>query len=203
LKTSRLLFLFLFVLLAVMSAPAAPINVIYQGSVIEGFPGFDAGLPIPLCSCLNNVRFRFFVPDYASLVSINSINVSVDVFNEFATGFEQGSLLFVLNGAGFPNVTLNSFNDLTGTDFSNPLQVPGSVGPGDMANALLEIQGDGVFFIRVNRRGNNAQGNDFWVDNPQAAIDGELAAVPEPSTVSLIGGGLAAAIVLKRRRSRN
>jgi len=194
----RRLVLSFLLLLAAIPASAAPINVVYRRSILDGFPGMDAGLPVFLCDCFDFVRFRFVVPDYASLVNINSIQVSVDVYDDLADGRERGNLVFVLNG-GLPNIHLTNFQDLTGTDEFSPLTVSAFLDPLDLPAALLEIQNNGVFFIRVNRRGTNPL-NDFYVTNPQVFIDGDLA-VPEPATIGLVGASLSA-VLLGRRRFR-
>ncbi len=181
------------------SVLAAPLTVNYEGSILEGQPGVDQGLPIYLSQTPNNVRFRFFVPNFASLTAINSISVSFDLYDDNANGFEQGDSVFVLNSIGEPNVFLTSFNDLTGYTSASPLTISTSLPNGDLPNALLEIQNDGVFFIRVNRNGNNREGNDFYVDNVSVAIDGE-AAVPEPGSLGLLTGALAVGLFYRRRR---
>jgi hypothetical protein len=178
----------------------APIPIEYQGSILEGRPGVDQGLPIYLTQSPNNVRFRFFVSNFSSIVSINSIDVSFDVYDDNANGFERGDSVFVLNGIGEPNVFLTSWGGLSGFTAASPLTIATSVPAGNLPSALLEIQGDGVFFIRINRNGNNQQGNDFFVDNVTVAIDGEL--VPEPGSFVLLAGGLAIGAIYRRHFRR-
>ncbi|MBL8178731.1 MAG: PEP-CTERM sorting domain-containing protein [Bryobacterales bacterium] len=168
--------------------------MVYEGNIIEGLPG-DQGLPFFLSGSPNNLRLRYFVPNYASLVSINSISVSVDVYDDGdANNNEELDLVFVLNGIGLPNLAIGSHNSgLNGTDSLNRQTVLGAVNAGDLGDALLEIQGDGVFFIRVNRNG-----GDFFVHSATVTIDGE--AVPEPGTLGLCGvAGLLAAAAMRRR----
>jgi hypothetical protein len=184
---------------AVALAPAgfaASVPLIYQGSFLEGAPGIDQGLPIFLSGSPNNVRLKYFVPDFASLVSINSIDVSVNVYDDGdANNGEEGAILFVLNGVGLPNLTLQTFSGLNGYTETSPLTVSGSVGAGDLSDALLEIQEDGIFFIRVNR-----DGNDFYVKGASVAIDGTLGSVPDASsTLPLLAAGLALIAIFRRR----
>ena len=180
------------------SVPAATVTVNYEGSILEGQPGVDQGLPVYLSQTPNNVRFRFFVPNFASLTAINSINVSFDLYDDNANGFEQGDSVFVLNSIGEPNVVLTSFGGLSGYTAASPLSVGASVPNGDIPNALLEIQNDGVFFIRVNRNGNNREGNDFFVDNVSVALDAQM--VPEPGSLGLLTAALAVGLFYRRRR---
>ncbi|HYI94823.1 MAG TPA: hypothetical protein VEX68_14860 [Bryobacteraceae bacterium] len=177
---------------------AAPVTVNYEGSILEGQPGVDQGLPIYLSQTPNNVRFRFSVPDFASLTAINSITISFDVYDDNANGFEQGDAVFVLNSIGEPNALLTSFSDLSGFTSASPLSIATSVPNGDLPNALLEIQNDGVFFIRVNRNGNNREGNDFYVDNVAVTIDAQ--AVPEPATMGVFAGAFGIGLLYRLRR---
>jgi hypothetical protein len=187
---------------AIALAPAGfaePITVNYKGSFLQDTTG-DQGLPVFLGGLQdglpNHVRLRFRVPDFASLVSIESVNVSVDVYDDGdRNNGEQGTVLFVLNGIGLDNLALQTFSGLNGYTDALPLTVSGSVGAGDLSNALLEIQQDGIFFIRVNR-----EGNDFFVKSASVAIDGTLESVPDASsTLLLLAAGLASIAILRRR----
>jgi hypothetical protein len=194
-----LLLLALFLLTFPWAGLASPIAVQYQGSILEGAPGVDQGLPVCLSQSPNNVRFKFFVPDFASLTAINGLTISVDVYSPESNNYENGALLFVLNGAGLPNITVQTFSGLFGYTDVAPLTVSGSLSGGDLASALLEIQNDGVFFIRVNRDGNNRYGNTFVVTNPQVSLDAD-SSVPEPATLGLMGAALMAGFVGIKRR---
>ena len=66
----------------------------------------------------------------------------------------------------------------------------------EIAAVLLEIQGDGVFFIRVNR-----DGGDFFVQDATVTIDGELARLPAPSTLALLFAACPGWLVMSRRRT--
>jgi len=184
-------------------ADAAPITVDYVGNFIELQSG-DQGLPYFLDDEPNNLRLKFFVPDYASLQAINSISVSVDLFDDGDVDDERGEVVFVLNGLGAPNLDLASFSGLNGWTSLAPLTVLGPVAGGDLADALLEIQADGFFFVRVNRRaGGQAPNSDFWVQGAAVTIDGELAAIPEPASIALLATGLAGIMVARYRRARS
>jgi hypothetical protein len=49
--------------------------------------------------------------------------------------------------------------------------------------------------IRVNRNG-----GDFLVDGASVTMDGNLARIPEPATMGLVGLGLCAGLVHRTRR---
>src|SRR6185436_16906204 len=56
---------------------AAPITVNYLGNFVNGTTG-DQGLPYFLDNDPNNLRLKFFVPDFAKLVKLNSVEFEVD-----------------------------------------------------------------------------------------------------------------------------
>src|SRR5215475_1184624 len=96
---------FLAILVLAVPSFAVPITVNYQGSFLAGTVG-DQGLPI----FINNfdpdhVRFRFRVPDAASILSINSIIVTVPVWDDGdRANNEEGTLKFVLHDLGDVNI---------------------------------------------------------------------------------------------------
>ncbi len=188
-KKTRYAFGALMLSCLVSATYAAPITVIYQGNFIQGTSG-DQGLPTLLGGNPNNLRLRFFVPDFASLVSINSIDVSVEIYDDASDNpnnpdNEAGEVEFVLNGIGLDNLSLACFcGGIEGTDASNRHLVNINFSDPD---ALLEIQTDGVFFIRVNR-----DAGDFFVHGATVVIDGTLApaAVPAPPSLLLLALGL-------------
>lgn len=171
-------------------AYGASIPVVYQGSIIEGQPGVDQGLPVFLSGSPNNVRFKFFVPNYASILSLSLVMVSVDVYDDGdANPGEQGEMQFVLNGAGLPNESLATFSNLNPYTSGSPFTLMGAP---NLLDAELEVKGDGYFFLRVNR-----DGNDFFVTNPMVDLEGQL--VPEPATFALAGCALCGIVWFRRR----
>lgn len=204
----------LFVFGAFFSAAshADPITVIYERSVIGGAPGVDQGLPFLLddpSTNPNSIRLRFFVPDFAYLSSINSIKITARVFDDVGSTLpgadadgtqnrdvEQVFITFILNDAGLFNLDVACacgavFN---GTTEAAPLVLPGEIDPFDLADAADKIQDDGVFFIRVSRRG-----GDFFVQGATVEIDGIL--VPAPHTLALLALGLGLMLFSRAHRS--
>jgi hypothetical protein len=179
-------------------ASAGPVTVNYIEAVVSG--PTVVSLPYALGPGAVNVRLKFFVPEFASLTSLNSLNVSVNLFDDNDASADNGEVVFALNGAGLPNIVLNSFTTLGGFTSGSPYTANSSLTGTDLTNALTEIQGDGYFFVRVNR--NPPSSSDFFVQSASVTIDGKVSSVPEPATIGLLGAGLGAGIVLLRRRVR-
>jgi hypothetical protein len=162
---------------------ATPVAVNFDSALLE-FSGVEP-LPVHLTGFPNNLRLRFHVPSAASILSINSLSISVDLYDDDdPNGNEEADLVFVLQANPLPNFVFGSFGTgLNGYTFAAPYTASGSLNAGDLGLALTEIQDDGFFLVRVNRNG-----GDFFVKNATATLDAQL--VPEAAT-----GGLAAAAV--------
>jgi hypothetical protein len=174
---------------------ASPVTVNFVAALEEGVG--PVPLPVELGGIFNpnNLRLRFEVPNAALIISLNSMTVSVDLFDDGdANPNEEGDLVFVLQSGAGPNFVFGSFGPgLNGYTETSPLTVIGTINPADFPNVLAEIQDDGFFVVRVNRNG-----GDFSVSSAKAAIDAQL--VPEPSAFLLAAGGLAAIKLLRRRK---
>lgn len=171
---------------------ATPITINFEGAFVPS--GGEQPLPIYVDNNEPNpdsVRFRYSVPDAALIDSLNSVRVSVDVYDDGDNpNNETGNVVFILNGIGQPNFEVASFGDgLNGTTSDNPLTVGDFVNPEDFANVLAEIQEDGIFFIRLNRTG-----GDYFVQDATVEIDANL--VPEPASWILIGLGLGSLLIV-------
>ncbi len=178
---------------------AAPITVNYLGNFVNGTTG-DQGLPYFLDDDPNNLRLKFFVPDFAKLVRLDSVEFEVDLFDDADADLETGVLVFVVKNVSFPNILANGFFDLDGFTAGSPLTLPGALCGCELDLALQEIQGDGIFFLRVNgRAGQSAPNSDFWVQGARVTING---AIPEPASIGLLGAGLAGLAIARRRRQR-
>jgi hypothetical protein len=188
----RYVYALLFLLTFIPAASAGPVTVNYIEAVVSG--PTVVSLPYLLGPGSVNVRLKFFVPEFASLTSLNSLNVSVNLFDDADASADNGEVMFVLNGANLSNITLNTFSSLNGYTAGSPFVASSSLTGTDLTNALTEIQGDGYFFVRVNR--NPPSSSDFYVQSASVTIDGD---VPEPSTLGLLSAGFGGILWLRRR----
>lgn len=184
---------------ATLPGRAGLIPVVYQNALISG-PTVVTPSTTLLSSGTPNIRLKFYVPDYQSIITLNSVNVTVTLFDDADGSGDNGEVMFVLNGAGLSNLQLGAFSNLNGYTLGSPYESNTSVQSGDLPDVLTEIQGDGYFFIRVNR--NNPSSSDFYVKDATVTIDGELSSVPEPATLGAMGAGLAGLAILRRRRAK-
>ena len=163
-------FLLSFTVLAVsMSGAADAVAIPIVANFTQAFrpPNTPASLPALLQGGAASVTLQFHVPDFAQIVSIHSIEVSVDVLDDMGgIGAESGVVRLSTTGTG-PNLDIASFNmELAG----GALTFSGAVAPGDIAAAQEEITDNGFFRIRVRR-----DTGDFFVTAGRITIDAELA----------------------------
>jgi hypothetical protein len=136
------------------------------------------------------VRLRFSVPDASSIVSLNSFDISVRVYDDSDAASESGELVFIMQATPTPNLLLASFG---GYGSATPFTVTTPVPVGSLADVLAEIKDDGFFQFRVGR-----DSGDFYVLDASVRIDAVL--VPEPSAgAAAMGFGLLATASFSRR----
>jgi hypothetical protein len=174
---------------------AEPITVNFEAALVPG--GGEQPLPIYVDNSAPNpdsVRFRFSVPDAVLIDSLNSVRVSVNVYDDGdGPNNETGDVVFVLSGVGQSNFVVTSFNNgLNGTTTASPLAVEDFVNLANFSNVLAEIKDDGIFFVRLNRTG-----GDYFVQSGTVTIDANI--VPEPATWLLAALGFAIVLGLSQR----
>lgn len=181
------------VLIFAAVSAAAPVPVLFDSALVEIIG--PAPLPIELDGFPNNLRLRFHVPSAANIAAINSLSISVDVYDDGdPADNEEADLVFVLQASLGPNFIIDSFGPgLNGTTLASPLTLTGNLTAGDLIFALDEIQDDGYFLVRVNRNS-----GDFLVGSASATLDAQL--VPEPSSAGLALVGVSF-LLLRRKRS--
>jgi hypothetical protein len=169
------------------SSWAVPIAVNFEAALVPS--GGEQPLPIFVNNSApdpDSVRLRFSVPSAALIDSLNSVRVSVNVYDDGdGPNNETGDVVFVLNGVGQSNFVVTSFNNgLNGTTAASPLAVSDLVDPANFTSVLGEIKDDGIFFVRLNRTG-----GDYFVQSGSVTIDANL--VPEPASGVLAAIGFA------------
>jgi hypothetical protein len=149
--------------------------------------------PFRLNATERRLFFRWEVPSAAQIAHLNSLVVTLHVYDDDDPADEEGAFVFLLPIAG-PDLYLSGFGGVFGALSSDP-NTTYSGQPPCLCDALAAIQDNGKFRVRVNR-----DLGDFWVKQMDISIDAQL--VPEPSSFALMGlGAVAIALRFRRRRS--
>ena len=195
-------------ILAAMPASATVITATFLDPAVDSIP---TTLPVLLGGGMlpDYVILRFDVPGAAQILSLNSIDVRVPLYDDAGDiDNEQGEMLYALGSPG-TNISIATFGtgfvqgstSTTARILSGLVDLTGA----NYNNVLNEIHDTGKLRIRVNR-----DGGDFYVGGagpkgkitgPTVFIDAELA--PEPSTFALLACALALGIALYPRRRRS
>ena len=136
--------------------------------------------------------FRFEVPAAQQIAYLNSLIVTLHVFDDEDSQGEAGIFEFLLPIGG-EDLFIDSFGGVDGPLSSDPNTT--YTGPvGCLCDALAAMQDNGRFRIRVSR-----DFGDFYVSQVDVAIDAEM--VPEPTSFALLAFGLIGIAAVSRRRS--
>jgi len=153
----------------------------------------NVGLPFLLDNITDVLFLKYKVPSMLNVIAINSLTVTINVFDDDDGGMESGHIDFALPGS---NLLLTGFfaNIRTFTATS-PLPLTASLCQCEIAQVLPSML-DGNFRIRIAR-----DSGDFYVLGGTVDIDAVVA--PEPASISTAAGGLAflAALVRLKRRA--
>ena len=174
------------------SAWAIPWSVTFKDALLSG--GAVTTLPHLLDNGTRNIFLRFTTADFDTIKSINSIDVTVRVYDDGDLNSEDGDVLFAVR-APDTDFVLGSLpaSALAGTDAAHPLVFTHSLIAAEIADAFGTVTDNAAFRIRVMRTS-----GDFFVLDGAVQMD----AVPEPGSLLLLGtalGGLAWARVRRGR----
>ncbi len=136
-------------------------------------------LPFLLDNSNDTIFLKFKVPDILQVTSLNSITVSVMVFDDDDGGGESGSVEFALPGL---NIPLTSFaGNIRTYTAGSPLILSASVCSCELSDVYASML-DGNFRIKVLRTS-----GDFYVEGATVDIDANM---PEPASASTTAGAL-------------
>ena len=178
------------------AAQAAFVTVNFTAQVTEVSP-----VPIPgLTPALNDVVTGQFTFDTSALDSVP--DPGLGSYTGGTTGLMLGSVVLSSPGPANQLVTADQFivTDLLGGDFFTTLQFmkPGTL-PGDNLPTAAEFSTFAVSDLRLT----HGSGGFVAFNNVTAISASEVAAVPEPSAIALLGAGaLLAGIRAVGRRSQ-
>jgi hypothetical protein len=178
-----------------LPAWAAPIQVTFRDALEAG--GTPVGLPFLLSNSPRNVFLRFNLPDFQNILSVNSIDVTVRLYDDGDGATESGDILFAVR-APDTDFSIGSVGaPLDGTTQGAPLVFTHSLTPAEIGMALPTLTDNDAFRIRVNRTS-----GDFFVLDGSVLIDAELKPVPEPGSLLFVGIGLTGLLWARARRPR-
>jgi hypothetical protein len=146
------------------------------------------------------VFLKFKIPDIADVVSIDSFDFFVTVYDDDDGGGESGDIDFAQPGANLQ--FLDTFTNLNHTTADDPLTIEIQLTQAEIDQVFPSLS-DGTFRIQISR-----DTGDFYVaPTGSAEIDGVLSSdmlsTPEPSTMSVMMTGLCVigCLLIGRRRS--
>lgn len=183
-----------------MTAPAAADILVLTPTGVFTPPNTPTSFPAFITGGDGSVTIQFFVPEFASILSVNALSADVSVYDDAADPPNRQDEALIVRFCGFCSADIAFFfGDLAGTSAGSPFIVSGSMDPGDLLIPFFEITDNGFFRIRVRR-----EEGDFFVSGATVTLDVSLAAVPEPSTAWCLALGAIPLLVsrLRKRRAR-
>jgi hypothetical protein len=192
----------LFIILLLSTAgPAAGviISTPFQDALSSG--GTPVTLPflVEQSAPNRNVYLRFSNPLFDQIVSVNSIEVTVHLYDDDDGASESNNVLFAVRALDGPDVFLGLVlpTQLQGTTSGSPFVFNHSLTLPEIEDVLPTLTDNAAFRVRVQR-----DGGDLFVRDGTVVIDANLRAlaVPEPGTLACLGAGLGWLAWSRRRR---
>ncbi len=139
------------------------------------------------------IFLKFKIPNFDQIVSINSFEIDIALFDNADGGGETGEIQFAQPGT---NLSLGLFGpNLNRTTQASPAVFPIPLCPCEISQIFPSLQ-DGTFRIKILR-----DTGDFFVGGGAATLDVTMA--PEPSALFGTAIGLLAIVGLLRRQSNS
>ena len=178
--------------------PAADVLINVNGGVCSGNTATGAVTGQEHHSC-ESLAFAYLLDGYNPAIdTLTSASLTLTFYDDNTpgpdvTGFAE-TVNITLDGALSSNSPVQV---ATGSGSGNPFLTPAF-------DVTALLQSDGQLTVFLSRPGNGGGNNDFYFANARLLADGvrdeaELS-VPEPVTLGLLGAGLVAVTVRRRRR---